>query len=92
MITKILIASLGGLAGHQSRRFTRNMEPGWRNLIEHAVGGALLMPFVVLFLDTDDKTQNERVTFAYVTALFSVGAGVALGWIIDSLSWSGNGK
>ncbi len=46
----------------------------------------------VSFTGYDNKEENERVTFAYVTALFSVGAGVALGWIIDSLSWSGNGK
>lgn len=88
MINKILIATLGGLAGHQSRRFTRHMEPGWRNLIEHAVGGALLLPFLLMFIDNDEH-HREKTTLAYLAALFSVGAGVALGWILDSLSWNG---
>lgn len=87
MFMKFVIASLGGLAGHQSRRFTRNMEPGWRNLIEHAIGGALLLPFVLLFMEKDEVDQREKTALAYVAALFGVGSGVALGWVLDSLAW-----
>lgn len=90
MIVVYFIASLlGGMAGHQSHRFTRNIESGWRNLADHGIGGLLLLPFILLFwLALGGSVKDiPRVFSAYCGALFGVGAGVAAGWMLDQVEW-----
>jgi hypothetical protein len=90
MIMVYFLASLlGGLAGHQSYRFTRNIESGWRNLAEHGIGGLLILPFLLVFWVAlgGEKRDIPRVFSAYCAALFGVGAGVAAGWMLDQVEW-----
>jgi len=82
-------ALLGGLAGHQARRFTRNIESGWRNLAEHGIGGLLLAPFLlVMWVGLGgDKREIPRLFAAFGLSLLGVGAGVSAGWLMDNLGW-----
>lgn len=84
-----LAAIGGGLAGHQTRRFTAHIENGWRNLVEHGIGGLLLYPFLLLMWVAlgGDKKELPRLFSAYGAALLGVGAGVAAGWLMDNLEW-----
>lgn len=54
-----LAAVLAGLAGHQARRFTRELAYGWANLVENMISVALLLPFLILF-DQALLTQFEQ--------------------------------
>jgi len=80
---------LGGLAGHQSRRFTQHIESGWRNLAEHGIGGILLVPFILLFwlANGGDVKDIPRLLASVLMALLGVGAGVSVGWMMDQLMW-----
>lgn len=90
MIFVIFITSLlGGIAGHQTRRLTRNIQGGWSNLVEHGIGGLLLLPFILLFWLAygGEKKELPRVFAAVMGALLGVGAGVAAGYLADNLIW-----
>lgn len=89
LILTFLAAILGGVAGHQTRHLTRNIQNGWRNLSEHGIGGLLLLPFILLFwLAYDGKKEDLPRLFAAVLAsLLGVGAGVSVGYLLDNLSW-----
>ncbi len=82
-------AMAGGLAGHQSRRFTQHIESGWRNLSEHGIGGLLLLPFLLMLWIGlgGDKKEIPRLTAAFCMSLLGVGAGVSMGWLLDNMEW-----
>ncbi len=84
MILEAIVAILGGLAGHQSKRFTSELAPGWSNLTEHGIGVMLLFPFFLIFYKGLGKSKR-RVELAYLLAAVFVGTGVALGWFSDRL-------
>jgi len=84
-----ITALAGGLAGHQSRRFTQHIESGWRNLAEHGIGGLLLAPFLLVMYVAlgGDRRELPRLFAAFGLSLLGVGAGVSIGWLLDNVEW-----
>lgn len=82
-------AFLGGIAGHQTRRFTIHITSGWRNLTEHGIGVLLLMPFILLFWVAYGGQRKDlpRLVAVLTSAGLAVGGGVAAGWVLDSIAW-----
>ena len=78
---------LGGLLLHQTRRVVERMPSGWERLASYAIGAAGAFPFIGLFWSRlgDEVKPVKRGFAAYLMGFLSVGAGVALGWILDSL-------
>ncbi len=88
MIPAAVAGILAGIAGHQTRRYTKTMASGWSNLLEHGIVVALLFPFVLMFHNAL-KTQQEgmRLPIAYILASLFVGIGVAIGWFADGIHY-----
>lgn len=85
----LTVAFLGGLAGHQTHHFTRNIKNGWRNLAEHGIGGLLLLPFMLLFWPALGGNPKDipRLLATCALSLLGVGAGVSFGWLLDNVTW-----
>jgi hypothetical protein len=84
MIWQILAAALGGLVAHQTIHVTARISHGWRNLAEHAVGVVGAYPFFLIFRRSL-RNGVDRSDSAYWLAFLWFGAGVALGWLVDTL-------
>ena len=84
---ELLIASLSGLILHQSTRYTDRMPDGWRELSNYAIGVSGSLPIIGLFWWrlAEIKTPWKRAFVSYLLGFLGVGAGVAGGWLIDTI-------
>lgn len=86
MILDFFITALFGLGLHQSRRITSQMPQGWENIADHSIGGAGLLvawPYWYARL-SDVHSSLVRGWLSLAMSLLSVGAGVVLGWVVDT--------
>lgn len=83
---EFIISFGGGAICHQFRRVTERMPNGWGQLTSYAFGIISALPFVVLFFDRlQEPNQQRRFLAAYLMGFSSYGAGVAAGWLVDSI-------
>lgn len=84
---ELLISIVGGLLLHQSKRIVDRMPGGWDRMSAYAIGYLGTLPFVSLFWRGlgDEIKPAKRGFAAYMLGGIGVGAGVALGWLIDTL-------
>lgn len=87
MLIETILAMLGGFGLHQTKRVVDHMPTGWDRLASFAIGVAGALPFVALFWTRlgDEVKPAKRGFTAYLLGFLTVGCGVALGWLVDSL-------
>lgn len=88
LIVELLIAMAGGFVMHIARRKTNKMPHGWRELTNYAMGVAGSFPFVWIFWRGvgEEVKPSKRGFIAYLLGFLGVGAGVALGWLVDTFT------
>lgn len=86
LIVELIVATIGGFILHLFRGHTNRMLHGWRELTNYAMGVAGSFPFVWLFWRGigEDVKPGKRGFMAYLLGFLGVGAGVALGWVVDT--------
>lgn len=87
MIRDFFVFVAAGIALHQTASITQKMANGWGYLAGIAIGVEGTYPaFVVLMkrLGLRDDVI-ARASAAYQLAFLSIGIGVALGWLFDTL-------
>lgn len=90
-MTEIILTTLAGFLAHRGKRYTDRFPDGWRELANYSIGVAAVLPFVGLTWRglRGVKGEAKRGALAYLLAFFSFGAGVAAGWVADTLKGEG---
>lgn len=85
LLLKLISGVLGGIAAHQAYRPSFSMGDRTGALFRNAVGGMILLPFLLLLCEDFEEISNTRVRLmaTYLVNLGSVGTGVFLGHLID---------
>lgn len=89
MTIVIVMASVAGYVAHQTRRYTDILAHGWRDLVNYAIGVVGSIPFAVLLLrlqPRQDGDDESRCLVAMIIGFVSFGAGVVLGWLLDTIN------
>lgn len=84
MIWEMLAAIGMGFVAHQTILITARMPIGWRNITEHIIGVTAAYPSFLLFKRR--LTNGNGASAAYWLGYIFFGMGVAVGWLVDTLS------
>ena len=84
MMIESLLATVGGFFMHQLRRITEKFPNGWEQLTSYVIGVLGVLPFFLLFVRRLKK-REYRCFISFVFAFLFAGAGVALGWLVDTM-------
>lgn len=88
MILELLFGVLTGLVSHQTSNIIRKWAmrgtgEAWLNLARYTIGVVVTLPVYMLMRKSESELKKEA--FAYIASFFSVGVGVAIGYVLDDL-------
>ena len=79
MITS-LVLFLFGYLGHQTKRYTRELQPGFASLTEHVIGALMIFAACQYYKKVTKNESDVEIFFAAVTPM---GLGVAAGYALE---------
>lgn len=85
MIWNLLEGSVFGFLAHQTRAWVDRLPGGYRELCAYAIGVCAAMPIALRVYDRSERGGMGRFAEAYMLAFASVGGGVVIGWVADTL-------